>query len=191
TVVASVGEDAAQGMKDEEIMGVLKDVDPALYAATSAIVGIEVVDDGLEEVEEDGLVEVEEEDGLIEVEEDNIEEVSDDFDDDDDGLDLEEETPATFLRRACWNKGLRCRKEYGPNKIPVAFVKSKVAVFIDGPVPDNSLDNDLIKKGWAVLHFAESDITDGVNEAEVISAAVKDNLRKTKKPKKTTVKKRR
>ena len=36
------------------------------------------------------------------------------------------------LRRATWNKGLRCRRDYGGHKIPVAFVKGKVAVYVVG-----------------------------------------------------------
>lgn len=100
-------------------------------------------------------------------------------------LGLEPDTPETFVRRAAWNKGLRCRRDYGKYKIPVAFVKGKVAVFVDGEVPMTSKDETLAKEGWTVLHFSEADITDGVAEAEVIVKAVKENTRAMKKRKST------
>ncbi len=101
-------------------------------------------------------------------------------------LGLESDTPETFVRRAAWNKGLRCRRDYGKYKIPVAFVKGKVAVFVDGEVPMTSKDETLAKEGWTVLHFSEADITDGVAEAEVIVKAVKENTRAMKKKRKST-----
>ena len=101
-------------------------------------------------------------------------------------LGLEPDTPETFVRRAAWNKGLRCRRDYGKYKIPVAFVKGKVAVFVDGEVPMTSKDETLAKEGWTVLHFFEADITDGVAEAEVIVKAVKENTRAMKKKRKST-----
>ncbi len=101
-------------------------------------------------------------------------------------LGLEPDTPETFVRRAAWNKGLRCRRDYGKYKIPVAFVKGKVAVFVDGEVPMTSKDETLAKEGWTVLHFSEADITDGVAEAEVIVNAVKENTRAMKKKRKST-----
>ena len=101
-------------------------------------------------------------------------------------LGLEPDTPETFVRRAAWNKGLRCRRDYGKYKIPVAFVKGKVAVFVDGEVPMTSKDETLAKEGWTVLHFSEADITDGVAEAEVIVKAVKENTRAMKKKRKST-----
>ncbi|WP_400241278.1 hypothetical protein [Methanomethylophilus alvi] len=101
-------------------------------------------------------------------------------------LGLEPDTPETFVRRAAWNKGLRCRRDYGKYKIPVAFVKGKVAVFVDGEVPMTSKDETLAKEGWTVLHFSEADITDGVAEAEVIAKAVKENTRAMKKKRKST-----
>lgn len=101
-------------------------------------------------------------------------------------LGLEPDTPETFVRRAAWNKGLRCRRDYGKYKIPVAFVKGKVAVFVDGEVPMTSKDETLAKEGWTVLHFSEADITDGVAEAEVIVKAVKENTRVMKKKRKST-----
>ena len=101
-------------------------------------------------------------------------------------LGLEPDTPETFVRRAAWNKGLRCRRDYGKYKIPVAFVKGKVAVFVDGEVPMTSKDETLAKEGWTVLHFSEADITDGVAEAEVIVKAGKENTRAMKKKRKST-----
>ena len=101
-------------------------------------------------------------------------------------LGLEPDTPETFVRRAAWNKGLRCRRDYGKYKIPVAFVKGKVAVFVDGEVPMTSKDETLAKEGWTVLHFSEADITDGVAEAEVIVKAVKENTGAMKKKRKST-----
>lgn len=101
-------------------------------------------------------------------------------------LGLEPDTPETFVRRAAWNKGLRCRRDYGKYKIPVAFVKGKVAVFVDGEVPMTSKDETLAKEGWTVLHFSEADITDGVAEAELIVKAVKENTRAMKKKRKST-----
>lgn len=101
-------------------------------------------------------------------------------------LGLEPDTPETFVRRAAWNKGLRCRRDYGKYKIPVAFVKGKVAVFVDGEVPMTSKDETLAKEGWTVLHFSEADITDGVAEAEVIVKVVKENTRAMKKKRKST-----
>lgn len=101
-------------------------------------------------------------------------------------LGLEPDTPETFVRRAAWNKGLRCRRDYGKYKIPVAFVKGKVAVFVDGKVPMTSKDETLAKEGWTVLHFSEADITDGVAEAELIVKAVKENTRAMKKKRKST-----
>ncbi len=163
-VVANVGEERAEGMDDYEIMAVISVVDPELYHKLSILTGIVVAADVEEpEVEEPDVEEPEE----------------DDFDD----LGLEPDTPAGFLRRACWNKGLRCRKDYGPHYIPVAFVRSKVAVYIDGDVPDNRNDEELKSKSWVVFHFKEADITDGVAEAQLIYDAVKANTRALKKKK--------
>ena len=158
--VAEVGEDRAEEMSDYEIMAVISVADPPLYEKLSALTGI-VVSTG------------EEPEG----------EMSGDEDFDDDDFELEPDTPAALLRRACWNKGLRCRKNYGPYFIPVAFVKSKVAVYIDAGAPDHSNDEILAKKGWIVLHFDESKVTDGAEEAQVVYDAVKENMRAMKKAK--------
>ncbi len=101
-------------------------------------------------------------------------------------LGLEPDTPETFVRRAAWNKGLRCRRDYGKHKIPVAFVKGKVAVFVDKGEPVTSKDEVLAKEGWTVFHFPEADIVDGAAEAEIVAKAVKENLKASKKKRKTT-----
>jgi len=166
--VAEVGEERAEEMSDYEIMAVISVVDPPLYEKLSALTGIIVSTGDEPEGEMAG---------------------DEDFDDDD--FELEPDTPAALLRRACWNKGLRCRKNYGPYFIPVAFVKSKVAVYIDEDTPDHSNDEVLAKKGWIVLHFAESKITDGADEAQAVYDAVKENIRAMKKAKKSKAKKKR
>ena len=162
TAVANVGEDRAEEMDDYEIMAVLSIVDPKLYNKLSILTGIVVATN-----EEEPIVEAAPEE--------------DDFDMSE--LGLEPDTPAGFLRRACWNKGLRCRKDYGPHYIPIAFVKNKVAVYVDGDVPDNRNDEELKSKSWIVLHFKAADITDGAAQAQVIYDAVKENTRALKKKK--------
>ena len=95
-------------------------------------------------------------------------------------------TPRTRIRRAAWNKGLRCRLDYGPHNIPVAFVNPKVAVFIyeeRGKVPPET-KSALEEDGWVVLTFFEKDVTDAEKEALVIKAAVKENLKALGKKKK-------
>ena len=85
-------------------------------------------------------------------------------------------SPAALIRRAAWNKGLRCRKDYGPQNIPVAFVKPKVAVYIfeRGQV-DADTKRELENDEWIVLSFLEKDVTDGEEQATEIKAAVKEN----------------
>ena len=161
--VATVGEDRACEMSDYEIMAVISEVDHPLYEKLSALTGI-VVSTG----EEEPTGEMSDDDDLGLSDED---------------LGLIPDTPSGFVRRACWNKGLRCRKNYGPYFIPVAFVKSKVAVYIDAGAPDHSNDEILAKKGWIVLHFDESKVTDGAEEAQVVYDAVKENMRAMKKAK--------
>lgn len=102
--------------------------------------------------------------------------------DDLDMLSAFEETPEVLLRRAVWNKGLRCRKDYGEHRIPIAFVKGKVAVFIgedQADVPDEALASD----GWTVLRYSEDLIADGKEQSEEICKAVKDNIRACNKSK--------
>ena len=102
---------------------------------------------------------------------------------------LLEDTPALRIRRAVWAKRLRYRRDYGRNKIDLAFVKWKVAAFIDADGKPKAGDESLAKKGWIVLRFRESDITDGKKEAEQISAAIKENKKALKKQKRTPAKK--
>ena len=93
-------------------------------------------------------------------------------------------TPEGKVRRAAWNKGLRCRRNYGPDEIQTAFVKSKVAVFVLESDARTELDDKLEAEGWIVLRFKESDVTDGQDQAAEIKQATKDNLRAMKKAKK-------
>lgn len=94
-------------------------------------------------------------------------------------------SPGALVRRACWNKGLRCRRDYGECLIPIAFVKSKVAVFIneDGSV-DPEMSATLENDGWVVMKFKESSVTDGEEQANEIRAVAKENLKTLKKKKK-------
>ena len=92
-------------------------------------------------------------------------------------------SPEALVRRAAWNKGLRCRRGYGELNIPVAFVKGKVAVYVDEPGADTSSDAILRSEGWTVLRYNAADITDGKAQGEEIAAAVKENTKATKKKK--------
>ncbi|MDR0334857.1 MAG: 4Fe-4S dicluster domain-containing protein [Methanomassiliicoccaceae archaeon] len=106
-------------------------------------------------------------------------------DKDDDLSYLEEaDTPALRIRKAVWAKRLRYRRDYGRAKIDLAFVKWKVAVFVDADGKLRTSDDALVNKGWIVLRFKESAVTDGKTEAEKISAAIKDNKRILSRPKK-------
>lgn len=90
-----------------------------------------------------------------------------------------------LVRRAAWNKGLRCRKNYGEDNIPVAFVGGRVAVFVEPADADRTLDNKLISKGWTVLRYDEAQVTDGLKEGDEIDEAVKENLRTKKQTRKS------
>ncbi len=92
-------------------------------------------------------------------------------------------SPEALVRRAAWNKGLRCRRNYGDAKIPVAFVKGKVAVYVDEAEADTSGDDALRAEGWTVLRYKAADITDGKDQGEEIAAAVKENTKAVKKKK--------
>ena len=101
-------------------------------------------------------------------------------------------SPEALVRRAAWNKGLRCRRNYGDDHIPVAFVKGKVAVFVEEPGADTSaVDKKLTDDGWIVLRFDINKVTDGQEEGAKIAEAVKANIRaqKAAKKKKKPVKK--
>lgn len=93
-------------------------------------------------------------------------------------------SPEALVRRAAWNRGLRCRRGYGERNIPVAFVKGKVAVYVDDGEPDVSADDELRAEGWTVLRYKASDITDGKAQGEEIAAAVKGNTKAVAKKKK-------
>lgn len=118
-----------------------------------------------------------------------IKESADSMDDDEEmGDDLDKFTdnsPSALVRRAAWNKGLRCRKDYGEYTIPIAFVKSKVGVFIldEGKV-DPKIQSALEADDWLVLNFKTKDVTNGEDQAAVIRTAVKDNLKILRKKKK-------
>lgn len=92
-----------------------------------------------------------------------------------------EVTPEGVVRRAAWNKGLRCRRNYGINNIQIAFVKSKVAVYVTADGASTAKDAKLADDGWVVLRYKESDVTDGVKQADEIKAAAKENARALKK----------
>ncbi len=94
-------------------------------------------------------------------------------------------SPEALVRRAAWNKGLRCRRSYGEFSIPVAFVKGKVAVFVEDCEADPAVDDALRADGWTILRFKASDITDGKDQGEIIAAAVKENTKATKKTKRS------
>lgn len=93
-------------------------------------------------------------------------------------------SPEAVVRRAAWNNGLRCRRDYGDDKIPVAFVGGKVAVFVEPADADRTLDNKLKSQGWTVLRYDEAEITDGVKEGTEITEVVNDNLKAKKSKKK-------
>ncbi len=110
------------------------------------------------------------------------------FEESDEEFDIDEDewamTPEGIVRRAAWNKGLRCRRNYGPLAIPVAFVRWKVAVYVDA---DESTERDresLEKDGWVVVNYKSSDITDGQEQAEELRTTVKSQMRALKKKKK-------
>ncbi|MDR0523849.1 MAG: hypothetical protein LBG62_05460 [Candidatus Methanoplasma sp.] len=95
----------------------------------------------------------------------------------DEEFEIEPETPDALLRRATWNKGLRCRRDYGEHQIPIAFVKGKVAVYVT-PGPVESPEDDVLRgEGWTVLRYAEGDISDGKEQADEINKAVKANIK--------------
>ena len=93
-------------------------------------------------------------------------------------------SPEALVRRAAWNKGLRCRRGYGERNIPVAFVKGKVAVYVDDGEPDTSGDDELRAEGWTVLRYRAEDITDGKAQGDEIATAVRENTKSTAKKKK-------
>ncbi len=98
-------------------------------------------------------------------------------------------SPEALVRRAAWNKGLRCRRQYGDHAIQVAFVKPKVAVYVLGPsdvIPD---EEQVRSEGWTVIRFDTNKVTDGLAEGEEIAEAVKASLHAQKSSKKKSGKK--
>ncbi len=110
-----------------------------------------------------------------------FEEAGDDFDIDEDEWAM---TPEGVVRRAAWNKGLRCRRNYGPLAIPVAFVRWKVAVYVDADETTEENRSKLEKDGWIVVNYESSKITDGQEQAEELRDTVKSQMRALKKKKK-------
>ncbi|MDR2846619.1 MAG: procyclic acidic repetitive family protein [Candidatus Methanoplasma sp.] len=104
-------------------------------------------------------------------------------------FEIAEDTPDALVRRATWNKGLRCRRDYGEHQIPIAFVKGRVAVYVVPEIGDTSGDEKLREEGWTVLRYLESDITDGKDQGEEIHKAVKDNAKADRAKKKKPAKK--
>ena len=91
-------------------------------------------------------------------------------------------SPEGLVRRAAWNKKLRCRRNYGPYEVPVAFVKGKVAVYVD--MDENVHRAELEEDGWVILKFTSDQITDGEEQAILIRDTVKEQMRDMKKTKK-------
>ena len=101
---------------------------------------------------------------------------------------LLEDTPEGRVRRAVWNNRLRYRRNYSRYKIDMAFVKVKVAVFMDADGKPKNVDNILEKRGWIVARYKVGDITDGQEQAAAITKIVKERKREMKKKKKKAVK---
>ena len=94
-------------------------------------------------------------------------------------------SPEALVRRAAWNKGMRCRRDYGDYHIPVAFVKGKVAVYVEEPgTEDKEVEAKLKEEGWVVLRYDINKVTDGLAEGAEIADAVKANVRAQKAAKK-------
>ena len=94
-------------------------------------------------------------------------------------------SPEALVRRAAWNKGMRCRRNYGEYNIPVAFVKGKVAVYVEEPGSENpEVEAKLKEDGWVVLRYDINKITDGLAEGAEIADTIKANMRAQKAAKK-------
>ena len=94
-------------------------------------------------------------------------------------------SPEALVRRAAWNKGMRCRRNYGEYNIPVAFVKGKVAVYVEEPGSENpEVEAKLKEDGWVVLRYDINKITDGLAEGAEIAETIKANMRAQKAAKK-------
>ena len=113
--------------------------------------------------------------------EESAEDAGDDYDIDDSEWDL---TPEGIIRRAAWNKGLRCRRMYGQYEIPVAFVKGKLGVFVDAEGAASACRKALEDEGWVIVNYSSADVTDGATQAEELKDLMKSQLRALKKGKK-------
>ena len=67
-----------------------------------------------------------------------------------------------------YNRGYRFRRSYGPHKIPIAFVSTKIAVFVTDGKADKSRDKDILADGWTIIRFDGKNVTDGEAEADVV-----------------------
>jgi len=161
--VVSAAEPAAEPVKEE----IVPEPAPAVVSAA------EPAAEPVEEIVPEAVTEPEEA-------EPDTEEEPEEYDE----SDIAEDTPDALLRRATWNKGLRCRRDYGEHRIPIAYVKAKVAVYLDAETGDTSADEKLRADGWTVLHYSVSGITDGKDQAEEINKAVKENLKAERAAKK-------
>ena len=94
-----------------------------------------------------------------------------------------EDTPEDLFRRAAWNKGLRCRRQYGDHKIPIAFVKPKVAVYVSSDGARLPIHDTVEKDGWKVFVYSEYDITDGELQADEVRTAVRESLKEQRRAK--------
>jgi Fe-S oxidoreductase/very-short-patch-repair endonuclease len=88
---------------------------------------------------------------------------------DDDPADLK-------LRRILWRNSYRYRRKYGREKITVAFRRAKVGAFVCADAYKRRGDEQLVKRGWTIMRFKESNITDAKKEAAKVMAAVDRNL---------------
>ena len=88
---------------------------------------------------------------------------------DDDPADLK-------IRRILWRSSYRYRRRYGREKITVAFRRAKVGAFVCADTYRRKGDDQLVKRGWTIMRFKESNVTDGKKEADKVMSAVDRNL---------------
>lgn len=94
-------------------------------------------------------------------------------------------SPEALVRRATWNKGLRCRRDHGKYGIPVAFVGAKVAVYVVPRDTEIPAEEKLKSEGWTVFVFDEEEVTDGEAQAEIVFEKVKEKEKSKKSKKKS------
>ena len=102
-----------------------------------------------------------------------------------------------LVRNELWKNGFRYRKNYGKYKIDIAFIKEKVAIFIDscfwhncpihGEIPKTNIDfwekkltynkerdllvtSKLISEGWEVIRIWEHELSS--NFTDVINKII-------------------